>query len=232
LLGIPTSSWASRIIKIAKSELAGISISEHPSVAQWRETFLTQRLSDDKVEQTHLDNSFDVTCREWKARYGLPYTYCGCPLPGGVLSERLSSLSKHIFGKKEKGYEDLIPIDDSSREGTHRSAHNAVRVQAGNVHMKSMLQKAQRRHEREIVHQDVPVDEEEKRDRQRREAHWSSQQDVMSRELLVPVPTSAPSRRSRACIADPYIVGPDSCQSMATADTESSFSSKVQEYVL
>jgi hypothetical protein len=161
--------------------------------------------SDDKVEQIYLDNSFDVTCRKWKARYGLPYTYCGCPLPEGVLSEKLSSLSKHIFGKKEEGHEDLLPVDESGREGTHQSAHNAVWVRAGNVHMKIMLQKAQRQHEREMLNQPGPTDE-EKRDRQRRETHWNAQQELMSRQLLVPIPMSAPSGRSEACIASPYYV--------------------------
>ncbi|KIM59805.1 hypothetical protein SCLCIDRAFT_1185598, partial [Scleroderma citrinum Foug A] len=37
---------------------------------------------DDKVEEDKLATSFDVSCRVWQDRYGVPYMYCGCPPPG------------------------------------------------------------------------------------------------------------------------------------------------------
>ncbi|PPR01105.1 hypothetical protein CVT24_000401 [Panaeolus cyanescens] len=34
---------------------------------------------DDKVEGLRLSSAFDITCKAWKARFGISYTHCGCP---------------------------------------------------------------------------------------------------------------------------------------------------------
>ncbi|KAI9467246.1 hypothetical protein BJY52DRAFT_57416 [Lactarius psammicola] len=47
---------------------------------------------DDKVEQFHLSDAFDATCRAWEKRYGIPYTQCGCPLPGNTIGQKLARL--------------------------------------------------------------------------------------------------------------------------------------------
>ncbi|TFY79965.1 hypothetical protein EWM64_g4047 [Hericium alpestre] len=44
---------------------------------------------DDKVEETHLSNAFDLTCRAWNARFNVPYMHCGCPLPGDTVGQKL-----------------------------------------------------------------------------------------------------------------------------------------------
>ncbi|KAJ3513636.1 hypothetical protein NLJ89_g2838 [Agrocybe chaxingu] len=49
---------------------------------------------DDKVEGLRLSSAFDITCRAWKDRFGVPYTHCGCPIPGAgdSIGKRLSRL--------------------------------------------------------------------------------------------------------------------------------------------
>ncbi|KAG7447815.1 uncharacterized protein BT62DRAFT_823263, partial [Guyanagaster necrorhizus] len=47
---------------------------------------------DDKVAENRLANAFDITCRAWKDRFRIAYTYCGCPLPGDTIGQKLSRL--------------------------------------------------------------------------------------------------------------------------------------------
>ncbi|KAJ7921384.1 hypothetical protein B0H13DRAFT_1604569 [Mycena leptocephala] len=51
--------------------------------------------SDDKVEESQLASSFDLTCGAWKNRFGVQYTCCGCPLPGKTIGQRLAHLVGH-----------------------------------------------------------------------------------------------------------------------------------------
>jgi hypothetical protein len=51
--------------------------------------------SDDKVEGSRLSSAFEATCRVWKERFKVQYTYCGCPIPGDSIGERLSKLVKY-----------------------------------------------------------------------------------------------------------------------------------------
>ncbi|KIK81036.1 hypothetical protein PAXRUDRAFT_15460 [Paxillus rubicundulus Ve08.2h10] len=77
---------------------------------------------DDKVEEDHLATAFDITCRAWNDRYGLPYTYCGCPLPGTTLGQKLRrALSSHT----PVAHSALRPPSEAA-VGTHPSDHNAV----------------------------------------------------------------------------------------------------------
>ncbi|KAF7304496.1 hypothetical protein HMN09_00852000 [Mycena chlorophos] len=88
---------------------------------------------DDKVESTSLSNSFDGTSAAWKKRYGQQYTYCGCPLPGNSVGQRLSSfmgLGGHDHSKGDgKGKNPSYlhpPASAKSLSATHPSAHNAI----------------------------------------------------------------------------------------------------------
>ncbi|KAF7323286.1 hypothetical protein HMN09_00109400 [Mycena chlorophos] len=77
---------------------------------------------DDKVEESHLATSFDITCRAWKNRFGVEYTHCGCPLPGDTIGQRLSRL---VGLGSNPSY--LIPPNrDDLLAATHASDHNAV----------------------------------------------------------------------------------------------------------
>ncbi|KAF9222788.1 hypothetical protein BS17DRAFT_755176 [Gyrodon lividus] len=104
---------------------------------------------DDKVEEDHLATAFDITCRAWNDRYGLPYTYCGCPLPGTTLGQKLRrALALHIPATNTT----LQPPNEAA-VGTHPSDHNAVfamhNVKASLRARERRRQKAERRQRRE-----------------------------------------------------------------------------------
>ncbi|KIJ63482.1 hypothetical protein HYDPIDRAFT_168332 [Hydnomerulius pinastri MD-312] len=78
---------------------------------------------DDKVEEDHLATAFDVTCRAWDDRYGIPYTHCGCPLPGTTVGQRLRRAFSHRHALNVNAF--LRPPSEAA-VGTHPSDHNAV----------------------------------------------------------------------------------------------------------
>ncbi|KAG6915915.1 hypothetical protein DXG01_009285 [Tephrocybe rancida] len=81
--------------------------------------------ADDKVEEQTLSSAFDLTCRAWKNRFNMPYTHCGCPLPGTTIGQRISRLV-HNYGA-QKSY--LVPpAREDLLAATHPSDHNAVFV--------------------------------------------------------------------------------------------------------
>ncbi|VDB87855.1 unnamed protein product [Peniophora sp. CBMAI 1063] len=77
---------------------------------------------DDKVEEVHLADAFDVTCRAWNARFGVQYMHCGCPLPGATVGQRLSRLIQR--GNHAQG----SALHSSAAAATHPSDHNSVYV--------------------------------------------------------------------------------------------------------
>ncbi|GBE89584.1 hypothetical protein SCP_1602470 [Sparassis crispa] len=83
---------------------------------------------DDKVEENHLATSFDMTSRAWQERFHLPYTHCGCPLPGESIGRRLSRLSLGLFHKHgpDLSLELLPPAREDALSATHPSEHNSV----------------------------------------------------------------------------------------------------------
>ncbi|KAF8655057.1 hypothetical protein AX16_003258 [Volvariella volvacea WC 439] len=85
---------------------------------------------DDKVEETGLASGFDSTFRAWQDRFGLRYAYCGCPMPGETIGQKLSRLIQH--DRDSSGSQDipslLLPVSnrDDSMLATHPSDHNSV----------------------------------------------------------------------------------------------------------
>ncbi|KAK0190266.1 hypothetical protein F5146DRAFT_1193644 [Armillaria mellea] len=81
---------------------------------------------DDKVDEDKLSNAFDITCRAWQDRFGVPYTYCGCPLPGNTIGQRLRRLKSMLKQSWPPSY--LFPPPDRNDllAATHPSDHNAV----------------------------------------------------------------------------------------------------------
>ncbi|KAK0236838.1 hypothetical protein EDD85DRAFT_1007048 [Armillaria nabsnona] len=81
---------------------------------------------DDKVAENKLSNAFDITCRAWQDRFGIPYTHCGCPLPGDTIGQRLNRLVS--IHKQSGPPSHLVPPRDRSDllAATHPSDHNAV----------------------------------------------------------------------------------------------------------
>ncbi|KAI0248716.1 hypothetical protein BJV78DRAFT_1276476 [Lactifluus subvellereus] len=108
---------------------------------------------DDKVEQFHLSDAFDATCRAWEKRYGAPYTQCGCPLPGNTIGQRLARLVPHV-GSKHYPLSKITPPADQPEilAASHPSDHNTVAVLGlpNNSTAKAQREnKASRRRERE-----------------------------------------------------------------------------------
>ncbi|EIN11322.1 hypothetical protein PUNSTDRAFT_50377 [Punctularia strigosozonata HHB-11173 SS5] len=94
-------------------------------------TFVGRHIDhDDKVEENRLANSFDLTCRAWKSRFGIPYMHCGCPVPGDTIGQKMSRLTKHVLsGSSTEVHSDSPLVPPSHPEAlasTHPSDHNAV----------------------------------------------------------------------------------------------------------
>ncbi|KAG8925041.1 hypothetical protein FRC00_004411, partial [Tulasnella sp. 408] len=92
---------------------------------------------DDKVGQGALSDAYDKTAEAWKARFGVPYSICGCLPPDSSSGSSGSSFS--LFSKKgkskstpEKPIEnprpDLLSPSDEAAEHTHPSDHHAVAI--------------------------------------------------------------------------------------------------------
>ncbi|KAH9031145.1 hypothetical protein EDB85DRAFT_2243135, partial [Lactarius pseudohatsudake] len=118
---------------------------------------------DDKVEQFHLSDAFDATCRAWEKRYGIPYTQCGRPLTIGQKLARLVPLlgSKHSGSKGSKHplARRAPPADRSEILAASRpSDHDTVAVLGLPYNFAAKPQrdnKALRRREREVSR--VPI---------------------------------------------------------------------------
>ncbi|KAK0190289.1 hypothetical protein F5146DRAFT_1043593 [Armillaria mellea] len=102
---------------------------------------------DDKVAENRLSRAFDITCRAWQDRFGIPYTHCGCPLPGDTIGQRLSRLVS--IHKQSGPPSHLVPPRDRSDllAATHPSDHNAV--YSFDALRRARLEKRERRIKRE-----------------------------------------------------------------------------------
>lgn len=96
---------------------------------------------DDKVSQGALSDAYDKTAEAWKARFGVPYSVCGClpptksmEIPGSDSRGGFSLFSKKGKSKAEpaKPFEntrpDLVSAADDAAEQTHPSDHDAVAI--------------------------------------------------------------------------------------------------------
>ncbi|KAG8891846.1 hypothetical protein FRB99_003290, partial [Tulasnella sp. 403] len=91
---------------------------------------------DDKISQGPLATAYDETAALWKARFGVPYSVCGCLSTAKPESSRGI---KSLFSRKgkskaadpkpiENSRPDLVNIEDMHAEETHPSDHNAVAI--------------------------------------------------------------------------------------------------------
>jgi hypothetical protein len=86
-------------------------------------------------------------------RYGVPYTQCGCPLPGNTIGQRLARLVPHV-GSRHYPLSRIAPPADQPKilAASHPSDHNTVAVLGlpNNSTAKAQREsKASRRRERE-----------------------------------------------------------------------------------
>jgi hypothetical protein len=87
-------------------------------------------------------------------RYGLPYTQCGCPLPGNTIGQKLARLVP-LSGSKHYPSARLAPPADQPEilAGSHPSDHNTIAVLGLPSNSTAKAQrdsKALRRREREV----------------------------------------------------------------------------------
>lgn len=107
---------------------------------------------DDKVENVQLAAAFDITCNAWKERFNVKYTYCGCPLPGDTIGQRLSRLIS--LTPTPQPPSQLVPPDRPDLlAATHASDHNAVHFKPKNkrAHMISVLRYSRATQKRQKV---------------------------------------------------------------------------------
>lgn len=69
-----------------------------------------------------------------KARFGVPYMHCGCPLPGNTIGQRLKRLRALLDDSKPPSdlsalHPPTHPHDSAAFSGTHPSDHNSVHIE-------------------------------------------------------------------------------------------------------
>lgn len=84
-----------------------------------------------------------------KERFGVPYTYCGCPLPGDKIGERLVRLKQRI-SHSINPTGDLVPLTrPDAILATHASDHNAFPYPGLDQNRRRRIEKLTKRAERD-----------------------------------------------------------------------------------
>jgi hypothetical protein len=88
---------------------------------------------DDSVDALALSSGYDITAKAWRARFGVPYSICGC-VPDPDAESRLSRFAQKIgnIGKKEEIVNgplvntrpDLVATEEEEADSSHPSEHN------------------------------------------------------------------------------------------------------------
>ncbi|KAG8877251.1 hypothetical protein FRB97_003552 [Tulasnella sp. 331] len=93
---------------------------------------------DDKVNESAIAEAYDQTADAWKAKFGVPYSVCGCLPPSA--SKTTSALGGGLFSLKGKSKAapngsivnnprpDLLSLSDMHADETHPSEHNSVAI--------------------------------------------------------------------------------------------------------
>ncbi|KAI0720627.1 hypothetical protein C8Q72DRAFT_890601 [Fomitopsis betulina] len=108
---------------------------------------------DDKVEENRLANGFDLTCKAWQHRFKVPYSYCGCPLPGDSIGDKLQRLTHKLFSSssKEQPQSSLKPSGHPAiAHATHASEHNAIHLRPEDPSLASKIARKRRNRERKM----------------------------------------------------------------------------------
>ncbi|CCA72245.1 hypothetical protein PIIN_06179 [Serendipita indica DSM 11827] len=90
---------------------------------------------DDNIDPMALSTAYDITAKAWKARYGVPYSVCGC-VPDPDSESRISRFASKISSGLKKRDEspasktlvnnrpDLVSTEDDEADCSHPSEHN------------------------------------------------------------------------------------------------------------
>lgn len=89
---------------------------------------------DDKVSEVKLGDAYDLTARAWTARYGVPYSTCGCQKQLDGLTQQPNPLKfwgktteKDKYDRKRQVIEQMIgSISTGEREASHPSVHSLI----------------------------------------------------------------------------------------------------------
>ncbi|KZT63753.1 hypothetical protein DAEQUDRAFT_699761 [Daedalea quercina L-15889] len=156
---------------------------------------------DDKVEENHLSNAFDLTCTAWSKRFKVPYTHCGCPLPGAAIGAHLQHLQRKFFESGDEPSPLSPPSHADIPPATHASEHNAVHAHlngALNSYKTAELRRQRRTREEEMQArrerdmervQNGELDAEQYR---RGRMHFAA--------FLAPVPFASPAGGAAGCV--------------------------------
>ena len=107
-----------------------------------------------------LDTNITLTSQD---RFKLPYTYCGCPLPGDTIGQRLSRFLSSVPTHPPS---QLVPPSDRADlfASTHASEHNLVQFKSRN---KTALRVEQYRHSSHQAKHEKRVKREKDKERKR-----------------------------------------------------------------
>ena len=91
---------------------------------------------DDNVDPQALSTAYDITAKRWRARFGVPYSVCGC-VPDPNQESRISKLANKISqlaSRKDKSpapsvppvntRPDLVSVEEEEADSSHPSEHN------------------------------------------------------------------------------------------------------------
>ncbi|KAI0339604.1 hypothetical protein BDW22DRAFT_1335746 [Trametopsis cervina] len=149
---------------------------------------------DDKVEESRLATSFDVTCRAWEKRYQLPYTYCGCPLPGDTVGQKLSRLKRRVVSNTDaQGL--TPPRRPDALSATHASEHNSVYLPAqhGGFSEAERRKREGKLQRRKVRDEKLARDGKLRQDNLRDDAHYAA--------FLYPIPLYAYGPPLAGCVS-------------------------------
>lgn len=152
-------------------------------------------------------------------RYGLPYTYCGCPLPGTTLGQRLRNALSRYRSHTTNEPDVLRPPPDAAA-GTHASDHNAVYLNhtASEHARQRRRRKAERRRQRQRELDAKGKEKDEPRTivarYRRRETRTQRESETDTHELafFYPVPLwIGPG----SCVTVPFVVDGGACATVS-----------------
>ncbi|KAG8809140.1 hypothetical protein FRC17_003598 [Serendipita sp. 399] len=82
---------------------------------------------DDSVDALQLSKGYDITAKEWKLRFGVPYSVCGC-VPDGDSESRLSRFASKISAIGTSSHSRSKSASSSVERNSDASSHAAAAV--------------------------------------------------------------------------------------------------------
>lgn len=128
-----------------------------------------------------------------QSRFKVSYSYCGCPLPGDSIGDKLSRLTHKVFSSSSRAQTHSAlspPGHPAIAPATHASEHNTIHVRPDNPKLAAKLARKRRARERKMDQRRardlrrVQRGELDREQYRRGEAHYAA--------FLTPVPFISP----------------------------------------